>query len=777
LKRKVAIIGGGMGGLAAAFDLTRTQELRDAFDVTVYQLGWRLGGKAASSRDGDGRILEHGLHVWFGSYENAFELVRAAYADWDNPHKDQAILDPEAAFQAKRQTVLGSGDCPQFFQLDWLQSPGKPGDMKGKLSFWSCVTQMLKVIQSQYAVLEGHADEKPQRVPFPPDIQALMALIGLPFLVPLESSWPFYMKSVSDSLVIVADWARKLEDDSLRNDDQLLGFVRQLRTIAATLISSGPFREQPIGQFLAALVDVGTAIVKGAILDMEIGGASVADLDRIDFREWLSQSGADRDSVYGSSIVHALYDTAMQYREGDSRRPSFGAGTGAQVSIRLFGSYKDAFAYESAAGLGEVVITPIYRVLKNRDVRFEFFHKLKRIELNREGNAIAAVYFDRQVNLCERRKTYDPTLAPEPKNGNLECWPDTPRWNQIENGGVLESEGLDLESYWCLQSVGEVPLRQGNQFEDVILAVPIGAFKQLHDREGPCAELIRASKRFRQMTEAASLVPTISVQAWLQRQLVDLGWPPSGVRGKRGSPCDFPTSTGPRPLNIWSDRTSVLGYEYWPSKPRPTTLQYLCDVLETSLYREPPDQTDVPERALRLARRKAIEWLEEKSRVLWPLSTTSPDGEFDWNVLFDRQGREGCQRILDQWVKPNVDPWACCAGSPAGSTQWRLPADGSGFKHLYLAGAWIDTGFNAECIEAAVMSGRQAARAITRSTEPIVGEDFLSFEPSLIALIGDFLRDADAVIEGVARLVFSDHAGELGRRGARARRQHRRPGQ
>ena len=288
MKRKVAIIGGGMGGLAAAFDLTRTQELRDAFDVTVYQLGWRLGGKAASSRDGDGRILEHGLHVWFGSYENAFELVRAAYADWDNPHKDQAILDPEAAFQAKRQTVLGSGDCPQFFQLDWLQSPGKPGDMKGKLSFWSCVTQMLKVIQSQYAVLEGHADEKPQRVPFPPDIQALMALIGLPFLVPLEFSWPFYMKSVSDSLVIVADWARKLEDDSLRNDDQLLGFVRQLRTIAATLISSGPFREQPIGQFLTALVDVGTAIVKGVILDMEIGGASVADLDRMDFREWLS---------------------------------------------------------------------------------------------------------------------------------------------------------------------------------------------------------------------------------------------------------------------------------------------------------------------------------------------------------------------------------------------------------------------------------------------------------------------------------------------------------
>ena len=80
MKRKVVIIGGGIGGLAAAFDLTRTQALRNAFDVTIYQLGWRLGGKAASSRDCDGRILEHGLHVWFGCYENAFELARAAYA-------------------------------------------------------------------------------------------------------------------------------------------------------------------------------------------------------------------------------------------------------------------------------------------------------------------------------------------------------------------------------------------------------------------------------------------------------------------------------------------------------------------------------------------------------------------------------------------------------------------------------------------------------------------------------------------------------------------------
>ena len=56
------------------------------------------------------------------------------------------------------------------------------------------------------------------------------------------------------------------------------------------------------------------------------------------------------------------------------------------------------------------------------------------------------------------------------------------------------------------------------------------------------------------------------------------------------------------------------------------------------------------------------------------------------------------------------------------------------FGQLFLAGAWIDTGFNAECIEAAVISGKQAARAI-REESNIAGEDFLHFERGLGAII------------------------------------------
>ncbi len=87
-RTRVAILGGGCGGLAAAWALTGSATLRERFEVTVYERGWQLGGKGASGRAGIAdanaggrRIQEHGLHIWFGFYENAFGMLREAYAE------------------------------------------------------------------------------------------------------------------------------------------------------------------------------------------------------------------------------------------------------------------------------------------------------------------------------------------------------------------------------------------------------------------------------------------------------------------------------------------------------------------------------------------------------------------------------------------------------------------------------------------------------------------------------------------------------------------------
>src|SRR5262245_44239253 len=81
-RERIVILGGGLSGMSAAFWLSEEARLtKREYEITVYQPGWRLGGKCASGRNaGAGqRIEEHGLHVWFGMYENAFRTIRRAY--------------------------------------------------------------------------------------------------------------------------------------------------------------------------------------------------------------------------------------------------------------------------------------------------------------------------------------------------------------------------------------------------------------------------------------------------------------------------------------------------------------------------------------------------------------------------------------------------------------------------------------------------------------------------------------------------------------------------
>ncbi|HSY56912.1 MAG TPA: NAD(P)-binding protein, partial [Bradyrhizobium sp.] len=92
---EVAIIGGGCASIAAAFELTRPRH-KGAYHVTIYQLGWRLGGKGASGRGPAGRIEEHGLHVWLGCYDNAFQLLRECYDELNAKARKAKGRDPKA---------------------------------------------------------------------------------------------------------------------------------------------------------------------------------------------------------------------------------------------------------------------------------------------------------------------------------------------------------------------------------------------------------------------------------------------------------------------------------------------------------------------------------------------------------------------------------------------------------------------------------------------------------------------------------------------------------
>jgi len=106
-KKKVAIIGGGLSGLAAAKYLTdagHTPLVLEARDI--------LGGKVSAWQDKDGDWIETGLHIFFGAYPNMMNLFKE--------------LDIEDRLQWKiHQMIFAMQELPgEFTTFDFI--PGIP---------------------------------------------------------------------------------------------------------------------------------------------------------------------------------------------------------------------------------------------------------------------------------------------------------------------------------------------------------------------------------------------------------------------------------------------------------------------------------------------------------------------------------------------------------------------------------------------------------------------------------------------------------------------------
>jgi uncharacterized protein with NAD-binding domain and iron-sulfur cluster len=119
-KTRVLVLGGGMGGLAAAHALSDTDARRARFDVTVLSMGHYLGGKGANLRHPDAalgrRIEEHGIHVFFGFYHNTLRLMRSLYAEANRAATDDPSTFDEAFRPEWRVTFHdGAGQCEVSF--------------------------------------------------------------------------------------------------------------------------------------------------------------------------------------------------------------------------------------------------------------------------------------------------------------------------------------------------------------------------------------------------------------------------------------------------------------------------------------------------------------------------------------------------------------------------------------------------------------------------------------------------------------------------------------
>ena len=669
MRRKVAILGGGMAGLTAAWSLS-APDLRDRFEVTVCERGWRLGGKGASSRGVHGRIEEHGLHVWLGYYDNAFRVMREVYGELDRER-----TDPGCAIAGWRDAFLRAGTVGLEERRGgewshWVahfpcddREPGEDGD-DGPLSIATYVERGVALL------LEFARTLRPEPAPQP----AGVVLSG-------DAQRP---RRPTASFAGYAAVLRQLEIVAT------IGIVESLRVAGATLPVSntlaaglGARLDQIRSELMetiehaddarhaAQLADIVLTSLQGALWDGLLEPEpDFARIDHLDFREWLGRHGA-RPETLCSPLVNGVYDLVFGYEGGDKERPRFAAGVGLLLSWKMFFDYKGALFWKLAAGMGEIVFAPLYEALGARGVRFAFFHRVDRLRLSADRSSVAAIELGRQARPVAGPYGYDPLV----RVGGMPCFPATPLYDQLDAGPAADGRRSD-----------PVTLMAGRDFDEVVLAASVGILPEI------CDELVADSPRWREMVDRLGTVATQALQVWLRRTEQQLGWPYADS-----------TVTGyVPPFDTYAAMSHTLATETWPAGSAPRSVGYFCAVLPDVDARDPAAARERVEASAR-------EFLTRSGGHYWPMAVDA-EGHFRWELVVDH----------GMFCSANVDPSDRYVQSLPGTLRVRLRADGSGYRNLHLAGDWVDTGLNAGCIEAATLAGLQAANSVS-GRPPLAG--------------------------------------------------------
>ena len=361
-KKRVAVLGGGMAGLSAAWALSDA-DARDELDVCVFERAPYLGGKGASTRGVHGRIEEHGLHVWLGYYDNAFRLIREVYDELDRPSTDPGCplstwRDAFAPADLVGVEDRGGGGGWSHWVATFGRNGAEPGtrsDAGRQLSAATFVRRGLALLldfsssigrrgRSPSVTLSGSAE--------PPPASGPAALGDLTEIL---------RRAEIAALVGAMESIRLLEAAIPRGGSLatlVLGYLDRMRGDLVDRLHRDDGARRS-----AELADIVISAMQGTIRDGLLTDASgFAAIDELDFRDWLARHGA-RPETLDCSLIRGMYDLVFAYEDGDPERPRFPAGLGLFLAGKFFFEYSGSIFWRMQAGMGDVVFAPLYQAL------------------------------------------------------------------------------------------------------------------------------------------------------------------------------------------------------------------------------------------------------------------------------------------------------------------------------------------------------------------------------------------------------------------------------
>lgn len=661
-RQKIAILGGGPASLAAAFALTSREDWASRYDITIYQQGFRLGGKLMSGRNDreHQRVEEHGFHVVLGFYKNALKMLRDCYAELS--------YNVEDAFQSVQRLDLVEklGDKWSPWPVELPLAPDGSKSIDAALN--------APVNGGAIRILGEHLVERAEKDNPSGFRDALMGLgdDSLDAVLLRERGW--------EALPALA---LRLIDDRGSNKGLGPDYEEAVEAVDAFRVrhwaAHGADAVDPSRRRGAIVCNLISTIFRGVCAEQPVNGEPDWDkLDEHDLRVWLARHGAEP-----AAIASPLVDAGYRLTFSADATPAGGglaAGTAIRGLVEMM-TVENALFHLPKGGMGEVFVAPMYRLLSRRGVKFELFTCVRDIHVS--AGAVTAIDVLRQVELLNG--AYAPLLPRSDGDAAWrEHWPTAPRYEQIKDGAELERLRYDLESPWSAweQWRGCRPerLSQGEHFDAVILGIPASALPFA------CPSLLAASAPLAATVRGLATTATRSAQLWLTRPLDDSEWKrTNGV-----------LAVCPGAFDTWADMTGAL---HWEGSPRPQALVYLCGRMDGELPSAP--ESSFAAAVQRDTGTETTRWLSQSLGYIWPAGDAARE-----------------ELVASIYARANVTPSERYIQCAPGTSTLRLDTRGAGIGNLYLAGDWTRTPLNAGCIEAAVMSGFQAAEAILPKKEP-----------------------------------------------------------
>ena len=521
------------------------------------------------------RILEHGMHMWMGFYDNAFETIRGCYDEWrrGEEHPFQSWRD---AFTTQRQITLAQR-APDVFGGAWAnwtlrfpRLPGSPGEAS-RLPGYHLVRRVLTWLSAEVGTSTTTRF-------FPPEgefAQRIAEAVG--DRSPLSFSLCY----------------------------SLLALQRSFRRYVEPLLRK--FRSH--GYFSCALADIALAATIGYLRDVSPHGEAGFDrINHLEFKDWLLSHGASPDYVW-SAPVRSLYDLGFAYENGDSssdHQAKAAAGVALKVLLLTVAGYKDAPLWKLNGGMGDVIFAPLYEVLRARGVSFKFFHRVADLRLSAATDGIQHIDFTRQAELG--RQAYSPLI----KVKGVDCWPSKPFWSQIVGSQYSTARATKLEWSQRRRATSRTSISVKEDFDLVVLAIPPAAWPSF------ARQLIAQSESMAATYRHLSWVPTRSAQVWLRSNSYALGWTGGAT-----------VATGyDKPYRSWGEMSHLIEWENWASN-RPESCHYFCGTMtarEGSSYRR-----SIRTKNARL-RREFLAWADASFQHTMPRAV-GVDGRFDRHLI------------------------------------------------------------------------------------------------------------------------------------------------